>query len=174
MIENHGGTLSVQSAPGRGATFVFELPIEAGPSRARDTARGSGASAPGRSILVVDDEPEVAAVVADMLVGDGHRVETVMSASTALDRLRSGSYDLVLSDIKMPHLDGPDFWREAARLQPGLERRFVFMTGDTLAPGTRQFLDETGVPQMAKPFSIEDVRRAVGNALDRLDTRDAP
>jgi PAS domain S-box-containing protein len=174
MIENHGGTLSVQSAPGRGATFVFELPIEAGPVGTRNETRRSGASAPGRSILVVDDEPEVAAVLADMLVGDGHSVETVMSASAALDRLRSRSYDLVLSDVKMPHLDGPAFWREAKQLQPGLERRFVFITGDMLAPRTRQFLDETGAPLVAKPFSIEDVRRAVGNALDRLDTRDAP
>ncbi|MBI4013345.1 MAG: response regulator, partial [Candidatus Rokubacteria bacterium] len=134
-IEAHGGSISVESAPGRGATFRVELPIGTPPAAGQDApTAGTSAPVPRKTILVVDDETEVADVLAEMLSADGHAVETAASGAIALEKLRARVYDLVLSDLRMPGLDGPGLYREVERRHPRLARRFVFLTGDTLSP----------------------------------------
>jgi two-component system NtrC family sensor kinase len=93
----------------------------------------------------------------------------------ALERLKARVYDLILSDLRMPELDGPGLYREAGRLDPALQRRFIFLTGDTLSPEAREFLEETRVPSLVKPFTVEDVRRIVREAVTALaDSRKPP
>lgn len=121
----------------------------------------------GETILVVDDEPEVARVLADMLSADGHQAETATNGAIALHKLSMRSYDLILSDIKMPELDGPGFYRELERGYPHLLRRLGFLTGDTLSPRTRQFMERAGVPGLSKPFTPEDVRRVLRRLVQR-------
>ena len=113
------------------------------------------------AILVVDDEPDVANLLADVLALDGHRVEAVNSGAAALSRILARDYDVVFSDMKMPGMSGADLYDEVARLRGGMERRFVFVTGDTMNPPTRQFLERTGVPSLAKPVDIDEIRRLV-------------
>ncbi len=163
IIENHGGSISVESRPGHGATFLVELPVQSRPTGAPQEASPAQAAspAPGRAVLVVDDEPEVADILAETLTGEGHRVTTAANGALALDALRRGTYDIILSDVRMPELDGPGLYRELERQHPDLVRRFVFLTGDTLSPETREFLDRTGIPSLTKPFDLEDVRRTI-------------
>lgn len=73
--------------------------------------------------------------------------------------LAQGSYDLVLTDTKMPGLDGIEFFHEAVRRFPAL--KVVFLTGDLLAGDKREALESTGAPVLAKPFDVADVRRLV-------------
>jgi DNA-binding NtrC family response regulator len=68
------------------------------------------------SILIVDDEPGIS-LLAEILAEDDHRVETAYNGMAALDKLRDGTYDLIISDLRMPHLDGPGLYREVARRQ---------------------------------------------------------
>jgi len=120
---------------------------------------------PGKRILVVDDEPAVVAMLAEMLVADGHHVDTAASGSSALAKLGASTYDVILSDVKMPGLDGPGLYRELKRTNPEYVRRLIFLTGDVLNPRIREFLDQTGAPSLSKPFAVDDLLWAVRDVL---------
>lgn len=156
----------MESTPGQGAVFRIELPVEAPPAAVAEASVAAEAPPLGvRTILVVDDEPEVAETLADMLMADGHIVETVANGARALEKLAERSYDLILSDLRMPELDGPGLYRELARRHPALVHRVIFLTGDTLSPAITAFLKEAGAPSLGKPFVVEEVRRVIGQAL---------
>jgi two-component system NtrC family sensor kinase len=166
ILDGHGGTISVLSAPGQGATFRIELPIEGAletipvppdlevPLLAR-----------GQAILVVDDEPGLARGLMRLLRRDGYLVDTVENGRLALARLQEHAYDLILSDLRMPELDGPGLYRALAQQYPHLLRRFIFLTGDTLSPETLNFFAQHSVPRLIKPFTVAEVRRVVQQAL---------
>jgi two-component system NtrC family sensor kinase len=71
------------------------------------------------------------------------------------------SYDVILTDIRMPDLDGRALFREIERRWPGQGERIVFVTGDTLASTLREFVSESGRPVIEKPFLPSEVRRVV-------------
>lgn len=119
----------------------------------------------GKSILVVEDEPEVATALARLLAIDGHRVDTAPDGRQALEKLGHREYDLILSDIKMPGLDGPAFYRELARTYPGMVKRVAFVTGDPERPETRDFLDATGLPCATKPITLVEIRRILARVV---------
>lgn len=166
LVEGHGGTIGVASQPRHGATFRIEFPVAAGPV-AEAEARAIEGAPPvrGKRILVVDDEPEVARALAGMLSVDGHEVDTASDGTLALDKLAERDYDLILSDIRMPNLDGLGLYRELERRYPHLLRRVVWLTGDTLSPTIAEFLERPGRLTLTKPFALADVRRAVLRAL---------
>ena len=114
---------------------------------------------------MVDDEAHVAGVLAEMLAVDGHRIDVAQNGALALDRLRQGTYDLVLSDIRMPELDGLGLYQEVRRLHPEMSRRFVFLTGDRLSAETGKFLASAGAPSLAKPFHLDEVLSVVRRML---------
>ncbi len=166
IVEAHGGSILVESRPGQGSTFLIELPVEAPPVLESDPQGAESLEPlPARSILIVDDETEVAGTLADLLHLEGHRVETAANGAIALEKLGGRTYDLVISDIKMPELDGPGLYRALRHRNLPLLHRFIFLTGDALGQETSEFLDKTGVPTLSKPFALEEVRRAVRLAL---------
>jgi CheY-like chemotaxis protein len=83
----------------------------------------------------------------------------------ALEKLGAGGHDLVISDLRMPELDGPGLYREIARRHPDMVPHVVFVTGDTLGPESVEFLQRTGVPTLGKPFDPGDIRRVVRQVL---------
>jgi CheY-like chemotaxis protein len=85
----------------------------------------------------------------------------VASAASALERLKSASFDLVLSDLRMPGMDGPAFYQSACKMEPSLGDRFVFITGDSMTDRATQFLDRVGAPHVNKPFDKESLRALV-------------
>jgi len=166
IIEGHGGAISVESRPGEGARFLIDLPVEA-PPVANDEPETLDAAlpVPGKTILVVDDEPAVAALLAEGLSRDGYKVDTAANGAIALTKLAAHNYDLIISDSGMPVLSGPELYRELERREPHLARRFVFVTGDVLNSSTRAFVAQTGALQLEKPFTLESVKRVVRRAL---------
>jgi CheY-like chemotaxis protein len=100
----------------------------------------------GRRILVVDDDPGIAAVLVDILALDGHWADAAFDAPHALERLeQGGEYALIICDIKMPGPDGPELYRDVVRRFPRLARRFIFLTGDVVGQERADFTDERGV-----------------------------
>jgi len=170
VIHDHGGAIRLESEPGHGAAFVVELPVARGAGREPRRAPCASARAPGdrivgKRVLVVDDEGDVAALLADVLRLDGHHVDTAGNGAAALEALAAGGYDVVLSDIRMPVLDGPGFYRALARQHPQLAARVAFITGDTLNMDRRGFLESTGQPIIVKPFEPDEVRDVVQRLL---------
>jgi two-component system NtrC family sensor kinase len=171
IIEAHAGSISVHSQPGQGSVFRIVLPVPAEAST-RDGPPGTGAPPPvhktAKTILVVDDEPGITLALAYLLRRDGHTVDTAANGQLALTKLYAHAYDLMLCDLRMPGLDGPGLYRELERHHPELCQRIIFLTGDTLSPETRAFLEKTGVPRLTKPFTAAQVRQAMQRALEAL------
>jgi nitrogen fixation negative regulator NifL len=168
IIEKHGGSIRVDSKPGQGATFRIDLPVVAAPpGEAADASATVRALPPGFRILIVDDEPDVAGVLGDLLRTDGEEIEAVPDGQAALEKIQAGEYDLVLCDVRMPKLDGPGLYRALDQLYPKLLERFVFLTGDTLNPDSMAFVQRTGAPCISKPFDLDEVKRVIGRALLR-------
>jgi CheY-like chemotaxis protein len=121
----------------------------------------------GKQILVVEDEPLIAALLTDMLSADGHKVEAVGTGRAALEKVGGRAYDLIVSDLRMPELDGPGLYRALERRHGDMVPRIIFVTGSALDPVNEEFLEETGAPWLAKPFSIADLHRFTQQALRR-------
>jgi CheY-like chemotaxis protein len=119
----------------------------------------------GKRILVVEDEPIIAGLLSDMLMADGHEVDAVNTGRAALERLAVQDYDLIVSDLRMPVLDGRGLYRELEANRPEMIRRILFVTGSALDPGNEEFLARTRVPWLAKPFSITELHRLTQKVL---------
>jgi two-component system NtrC family sensor kinase len=92
-------------------------------------------------------------------------METLLDSREALDRLKGNKYDLIICDLKMPHLDGAGLYRELVACGSPLQHRLLFVTGDTMSPRSLEFLTSCGVPYLAKPFLVEELKEAVRRAL---------
>jgi two-component system NtrC family sensor kinase len=165
ILEEHGGKLSVRSRPGE-TTFAIELPVSRAPETApKPRPRAPVASGTGRVALVVEDEPSVLDLVVTLLRQQGWRVDMASGGRTGLECVERRSYDLIVSDIRMPDGDGQEFYRAVLAREPALARRFVFITGDTANPGAWKFLEESGVPVIEKPFPPATFEDAVARVM---------
>jgi two-component system NtrC family sensor kinase len=165
IVSAHAGSIEIGETPGGGA--MVQLCLPPGSLDAASGEVGHAEESPGlvvrqlRSALVVDDEEEVAQVLAEILRGEGFVVEVVNDGARARDRLAERSFDIVLSDLRMPGLDGAALHAWLAQARPALADRVAFVTGDRLGPGADALLAATGRPVLAKPFSPAEVRRVV-------------
>jgi DNA-binding response OmpR family regulator len=116
-------------------------------------------------VLVVDDEPLIAQLVAETLAAEGYEVETASNGREALGKITLRSVDLVLCDLRMPELDGVGLYRGLEKRHPDLLRRIAFVTGTTESSDYARFLEETAVPVLHKPFNLEDLQRFVRQLL---------
>jgi signal transduction histidine kinase/CheY-like chemotaxis protein len=160
IVKQHGGEITVQSVVGKGATFTVALPVREAPERKEDPTLPSDAperEAP-RTILVVDDEEVIVELLHEVLGAVGHRVETARSGKQALDMILANGFDAVISDLKMPELDGVGLYEQVCRSKPEMARRFVFSTGDMASETTRDFFRKSGCPYLMKPFDMDAVK----------------
>jgi PAS domain S-box-containing protein len=124
-----------------------------------------GPAALSLAVLVVDDESAIRAAVARYLTSLGHLVDVAASGREALTRLASRSYDLILLDLRMPDMAGDALYRELIARDAATAGRIVFITGEDLEnPATQSFLESAGRPVIGKPFSLDDLRRALALA----------
>jgi len=169
IVEAHGGTIALEESDPEGTVFSIVLPAGALDRESADASTPLAAKTPRRSALVVDDEAGVRETLAEILVTSGHRVVAAGSGREALERMGKERFDVILTDIRMPDLDGRALYREIERRWPERAGRVIFVSGDTLTSNLRGFAEETGRPVIEKPFLPSDVRRVVGEvaALQR-------
>lgn len=176
IVAQHEGEVSFENLPLGGAKFTVQLPVLPVPAIAAATpAAKTGepatvAKSRAARILIVEDEPTVAHLIADVLREDGNQVEAVLDSQEGLLRVSRSYYDLVICDLRMPCLDGPAFYGALVRSGNTARHRILFITGDMLRPRTIEFLQSHQLQHLAKPFLVEELKLAVYRVLARGGT----
>lgn len=119
------------------------------------------------TVLILDDERSIADLLGELLDTRGYSATTCGSGAEAIDLLGHTDFDLVISDLRMPEMNGADFYRLAVGKKPGLARRIIFMTGDSVSEENHSFLQSSGAPHLSKPFKLAAVERLVAETLQR-------
>ena len=117
-------------------------------------------------ILLVDDDPLITQLIVDMLSLDGHDVDTAPNGIAALNRVQRRRYDLILTDLHMPELDGVGLYWELVRRQAHPPHQIIFLTGTTGSSEAHRLMRETGVPLPRKPFNLVELLALVRKMLD--------
>ncbi len=180
IVNEHGGSIYASSSPGAGTTFVVELPVvERTFQEDQDAVKPDPqaservkALAKGRRALVVDDEAIVLDLLYYTLSNAGFSVDKSVSGEQALEKLKGNSYDLIISDIKMPGLGGMGFYREAASVRPEALKKIIFISGDSVNRETREFLNKAGSHSLKKPFTVDQLNDAVAKLIMRQAVAD--
>lgn len=128
-----------------------------------------------RRALVVDDEPGVRIVLRRWLTRQGWVVDEAVDGAAAQRSLAAddeeggGRFDMVICDLRMPELTGPELYEWAARYRRDLLRRIVFSSGDARDPVAASFLSSSGCLVLEKPFELSELARVVGAAVARSE-----
>ena len=169
IAREHGGRIWLESKKGLGASFFVELPISGqhlNPPAARAAQQPISLEAfKDLRVLVVEDEPALAQAVSEALGDAGFKVDRASDGEEGLTRLTEANYDLIVCDLKMPRIDGMQFYRAMAAATPALARRVIFVTGDVAGTDAERFLEETGCRWLSKPFRLGDLLRSARDTL---------
>jgi PAS domain S-box-containing protein len=172
IIKEHGGIIRVESKLGKGTTFIIDLPVltEVEKTEVDEASKQGTENVTGAKILVVDDEPNICRVLDRLLTREGHNVETMSCAQMALEKLNGTKYDLILLDIKMPGMNGIEFYNHLKDIAPSLQRKVVCITGDVISAKNKAFLEKAKIPCITKPFAVDElihrVKLGLGGKVD--------
>ncbi len=165
IIKNHGGEIRVESQVGRGTSFTIRLPVGRGAQPEPPRPIAPEHQRKGR-ILLIDNEPQVLAVLSEMLVDAGHAVTPVVGAADALSAYAPGKFDLVVSNLGMPVLNGWEVAQRVRAMDPKVP--MIFVTGWGLTEKDRERCQSLGVQHwLFKPVRPTELHRTVQNALAR-------
>ncbi|HEX6643722.1 MAG TPA: ATP-binding protein [Gemmatimonadales bacterium] len=167
IVREHGGRITLETAPGQGATFTIHLPLHEG-APAPEPAPQVEPPATRLRVLVVDDEPHILHYMSATLAAWGHAVAVAEDGDEGLAAAASGEFDLVITDLRMPRMSGREFFESVRARNPAMAERIFFSTGDTVRGDTLAFLEMLERPFLHKPFGLAELRALLGAAIERL------
>jgi signal transduction histidine kinase/ActR/RegA family two-component response regulator len=164
IVRRVGGEITVESALGEGTTIRIRLPIAEGPRRS-EASSASGVGVPARTrVLVVDDDPRAGRALCRAL--RGHEVEVAASGEAALAVVESGErFDVVLCDLIMPEMSGPELYARVCARWPELAKRFLFVTGGASSEAAAAFAAENLGRLLYKPVERETLLERIGELV---------
>ena len=177
IVEEHRGEIWAESQVGRGTAFIVEFPAETAVEEIRTmtdaaTERSEGdlesvPASPAR-ILVIDDEEMITSLLDRALRRWGYEPHVVSDGQAGWRRIEAESFDLILSDLRMPGLSGEGLLARLKEARPDLVPRVVFITGDTMSAAAAGFLAAAGRPALSKPFDLPHLQQFLADTLAEL------
>jgi PAS domain S-box-containing protein len=168
VVERHGGTIHVDTAPGEGTTFYLLLPT--GEKAAHQTPeKKRGSSTPVRRVLLVEDEPAVSAGVIAVLEDEGIEVRAVERGTEAPDAAESFRPDAVILDLSLPDIGGLDVYASLKTIAPDLP--IIFSSGHADQAVLEQQLDSSSIVFLRKPYEVCDLLDALRRAVEEQRRR---
>lgn len=177
IIEAHSGSIAVETAESGGARFRLVLPslaasdrMAAPPTPSEDTGAAPASTLIAtagepvtrlRRVLLVDDEAGIRRSVSRLLRRCGFQVTDVAGGQQALHTMQTASFDVVISDLRMPGFSGEQFFERIQTEFPHMASRVVFTSGDMLREETQRFLTESGCPSLQKPYDLGELVRVL-------------
>jgi PAS domain S-box-containing protein len=169
IVRSHAGAITASDRPGGGTTFTVKLPSQhMVPAVRADEFQKR--TPQGLRILIIEDEPQILDTLREILLRQGHRVDTAADGSRGLEMALKHDYNVILSDFRMPSLDGLGLYEALQRKRPKMIERLGFITGDTLAAEIQSFIADTRLPFLEKPFLPNDVLRLLSQIAEREQT----
>ncbi len=169
IIKEHGGTISAESEPGKGTKFIVTLPM----TEEREEEKGEEVKTPVKvpkgvkTVLVVEDEESLRNLLEESLTEGGFFIEAASSGEEAIRLIEKRKYDAVISDIKMPGIDGKGLFIYIHKHHPEIADKVVFITGDVLNKDTLLFLQTTNNRYIEKPFNVDALVALLNDVLSK-------
>ena len=164
IVAKHGGLIYAENTSEGGSRFVIELPVkdkelkeEIDREKEREYEKEE-VKVGEKTVLIVEDEDSLREYLKTVLVGEGCVVDAASSGRKALTLIAEKDYDLIITDYKMPDINGRELYEKAVGLGFENARKFVFATGDVVNEETRSFINESGRVCLEKPYSINDIK----------------
>ncbi len=171
LIKEHDGSIMPLCQPGRGATFIIELPAlkkaatVVQPMMLPETEELGVHEGAGRRVLIIDDEEPILSLIREDLTHHGYEVKVTTDGEKALRELKENHFDLAVCDWKMPGLNGRQIYEQLRETNPKICRRMIFITGDVINAQMRRFLEMEKSSCLSKPFTLPEFHSAVEKAL---------
>jgi len=159
IVEEHGGTIKVESEAGRETTFTIRLPVTIEKTKERvvkEKRKAKAEKTKPMNVLVVDDEEEISKMMEKWLSAEGHEVKSALTGEKALEQVKKEHFDVIFLDVIMPGIPSLIVLDEIKRISP--KTKVVMITGRMLDKEFKKELKEKGAPGfIQKPFKLEDI-----------------
>jgi DNA-binding NtrC family response regulator len=127
-----------------------------------------------KRVLVVEDEPVISRICQRILVSAGFEVDIAINGEVAKNMVDEKKYDLCLSDIRTPRMNGIELFEYLEQNHPELARNVIFTTGDVLSNNIETFLKRVKRPFLAKPFTSDELEKVIEKALGQESAQNHP
>ncbi|MBN1882183.1 MAG: PAS domain S-box protein [Deltaproteobacteria bacterium] len=167
IVSEHDGEISVESEEGNGTKFTIRIPIITKEADSLKTDTAEYKSPEGAvSILVVEDESLLRKFISTVLISEGYNVEDCESGEEAIEMIKKGDFDLIISDMKMSGIGGQNLYTYVQKYYPDLVEKMLFITGDVLGRETQNFFKISGCKYLEKPFTSSKLLVYTNELLD--------